>query len=102
MADDDAALAWEVELDRLELDVMQVERLIKAMKPLETSAWTVPALQSPLPEHLLPRALEIHERQGEALKQILRALHLAQRQRRYVDRVATEEQPVPRYLDITA
>jgi hypothetical protein len=95
-------LAWEVELDRLELEVIQIERLLAAVKPLEATEWEPPRLATPLPGHLLPRALEIHERQGKALQQVLRALHTAQRHRRYVDRVTPEDQPVPRYLDITA
>jgi hypothetical protein len=95
-------LAWEVELDRLELEVIHVERLLAAVKPLESTDWEPPRMGTPLPEHLLPRALEIQERQGKALQQVLRALHSAQRHRRYVDRVTPEDQPAPRYLDITA
>lgn len=95
-------LAWEVELDRLDLEIMQVERLIKAMKPLESPDWVPPTLDGPLPEHLLPRALDIQERQSKALAQILRALRGAQRQRRYVERTVSEEQLVPLYVDISA
>jgi hypothetical protein len=102
MTDDDISLAWEVELDRLELEIHRVERLITAIKPLEAADWVAPSLTAPLPEHLLARAVDIHERQTRALNQILRALTRAQRQRRYVDRAATDEQHVPRYVDITA
>jgi hypothetical protein len=102
MTDDDISLAWEVELDRLELEIHRVERLITAIKPLEATDWVTPTMTTPLPAHLLERAVDIHERQRQALTQIVRALTRAQRQRRYVDRAATEEQPAPVYVDITA
>lgn len=98
----DATLAWEVELDRLELDILRVERLVTAFEPLAASDWVTPSLTAPLPPHLLERVQDIHERQGKALQQILRALHTAQKQRRYVDRVTGDEQHVPRYVDLTA
>ena len=60
-----------------------------------------PALPAPLPAHLLERATEIHERQTKALTDILRALTRAQRQRRYVDRAATDEPLVARYVDVS-
>lgn len=99
---DEGSLAWEVELDRLELDILRVERLITAFEPLASSDWVAPALAIPLPEHLRERARDIHERQGRALQQILLAMHTAQKQRRYVDRVTSDEQHVPRYVDLTA
>jgi hypothetical protein len=96
------SLAWEVELDRLELDILQVERLIQAMKPLERTDWVAPTLSTPLPQHLVARATSIHERQRKALAKILRSLTQAQRHQRYVDRTTAEEPSVPLYLDITA
>jgi hypothetical protein len=99
---DDDSLAWEIELDRLELDIVHVERLIQAMKPLERSDWVAPALSTPLPQHLVARATDIHERQRKALTKILRSLTQAQRHQRYVDRTSAEEPSVPLYLDITA
>lgn len=102
MTEKDITLAWEVELDRLELEIHRVERLITALKPLEVADWEAPTLTAPLPDHLLPRAVDIHERQRKALNQIVRSLSLAHRQRRYVDRLGAEEQTAPVYVDITA
>lgn len=98
----DDSLAWEVELDRLELDILRVERLVTAFEPLASSDWVAPALATPLPAHLRERARDIHERQGKALQQLLLAMHTAQKQRRYVDRVTHDEQHVPRYVDLSA
>lgn len=100
--EDPDTLTWEVELDRLELEILRVERLMKALEPLEAADWAEPTLPPPLPAHLLPRAIEIHERQAKALREIVRALHGTQRQRRYVEGTASEKDLVPRYLDITA
>lgn len=99
---DDSDLAWEVELDRLDLEILRVERLIKAMKPLESEDWVAPPLSGPMPERLLPRAVEIHERQAKALVQILRAMRGTERQRRFADKQVTSDELVPRYVDISA
>lgn len=99
---DDSDLAWEVELDRLDLEILRVERLIKAMKPMEAEDWAAPPLSGAMPAHLLPRAVDIHERQAKALTQILRAMRGTERQRRFADKQATGDDLVPRYVDISA
>ena len=67
-------LVWEVELDRLELELLRVERLIKAMTPLQEADWVEPTDLPPMPTELLPRAQEVARRQQEAQQQLVRAM----------------------------
>ena len=50
----DLSLEWEVELDRLELEVIRIERLLVAMKPMDQKNWVAPSPSAPMPIHLLP------------------------------------------------
>jgi hypothetical protein len=100
----DAHLAWEVELDRLELELLRVDRLLHAMQYLDQTAWTAPTLATPMPEDLLPRAQEIHDRQQASLQKIVRTLAHTRQQRDYADRVLADRRPAPVavYLDVGA
>jgi len=95
----DLTLEWEVELDRLDLELMRVERLLTAMKPLKHPDWVVPSPSAPMPVHLLPRAVEIHQRQHAVLDRVLRAMRMTTQHRAYVESVTDPRDAAPRYLD---
>lgn len=102
-AESRAELAWAVELDRLELDLLRVERLLKAVSPFDDPGWTEPNLDVPLPESLLPRAMDIHARQARLLHDVVRALARSTRQRTFADHVAESTTDVrgPAYVDLS-
>ena len=102
MTADRETLAWETELDRLELDILRTERLLASLAPVEAAAWETPRLPGPMPEHLLPRAQEIHERQSRLLSALLLAMRHTQRQGRLAARADRAVDGVPRYVDLTA
>lgn len=97
----DVALEWEVELDRLDLEVIRVERLLKAMKPMEHPDWVAPSPSGPMPPHLLPRAMEIHRRQTAMLERVLRAMRSTTLHRTYVETLADPNDAAPRYVNVT-
>ena len=46
------------------------------MKPMDQKNWVAPSPSAPMPIHLLPRAVDIHKRQGAVLdKVMLRPAH---------------------------
>lgn len=95
----DVILEWEVELDRLDLEVIRIERLLSAMKPMDEKNWVAPSPSAPMPIHLLPRAVEIHERQTAVLDKVLRALRTTTQHRTYVESISDPRDAAPRYLD---
>ncbi len=97
------ALAWEVELDRLELDVIRAERLLGATQSFDQEDWSVPQLAGTMPLHLFPRAQELHERQAAVLVSMARALQRCNRQRSFASQVAqvTSTTSTPAYVDLT-
>lgn len=97
----DDVLTWEVQLDRLDLEILRVERLIKAMAPLDEPPWLEPEQIGPMPVELLPRALEIQQRQEAAQRALVRALRHTVRQRSLAERLAAPEQTA-RYVDVSA
>jgi hypothetical protein len=99
--DQSLTLEWEVELDRLDLEVIRIEKLLSAMKPIEASSWEAPSPSAPMPVHLLPRALEIHQRQGAVLDKVLRALRTTTQHRTYVESLRDPQDSAPRYLNAT-
>ncbi len=99
--DQSLTLEWEVELDRLDLEVIRIEKLLAAMKPMDASNWVAPAPSAPMPIHLLPRAIEIHKRQGAVLDKVLRALRTTTQHRTYVESLRDPADTAPRYLDAT-
>lgn len=70
--------AWEQVLDRLEADLADTEALLSAPEPLLTAPapvpWESPALDGPLPDELLPRARDLHQRQTAVREALAAAL----------------------------
>ena len=97
--------AWEVALDRVELDVIRAERALSTGLGLaqEPDAWVVPDDYGPIPVALRPRAEEILARQQEALRGMAAQLGVtAQHQSlvRDVERVSTRGDDGPVYVDV--
>jgi hypothetical protein len=96
---------WECELDRLELDVIRVERLLKGLVALPTEPWNPPAVPGQMPADLVLRAQDLLDRQHRAIAELGTALAAAERQltssARYAG--ATSGAPAaPVYLDLEA
>jgi hypothetical protein len=100
-------LHWETALDRLELEVILVERLLtdpswehEALDP-----WDEPQLTGPIPTDLVDRAVEIRHRQQRAERALAPVLDRTRRQHRFADRVdrATGAPSGPAiYVDVDA
>ena len=100
-------LHWETALDRLELEVLYVERMLldpdadhEALDP-----WDEPHLTGPIPADLVARALDIRERQERAERALAHMVDRTRRQHLFAERVdrATGRLPRPAsYLDVDA
>lgn len=100
-------LRWETALDRLELEVIYVERLLvdpdtdhEALDP-----WDEPHLNGPIPADLVDRALEIRGRQERAERALAHVVDRTRRHHQFADRVdrATGAQSRPAlYVDVDA
>lgn len=88
MNDDRIRAIWETEIDRLELEVIRSERLLRGLQATPAEPWQPPAVASPIPPDLLERATELLERQEDARAALGAALADAQRQVACADRVA--------------
>lgn len=98
-------LAWEVALDRLELDLVVVERLQRLMDPPPLDIWDVPEIEGPIPADLLPRALDIQVRQAAVLEAVADSLTSTRRHRAYADKVSSSNGQgliAPAYIDLSA
>ena len=96
---------WEAELDRLELEVLRVERLLGGAGPLPADAWTPPAVGGRMPDDLVPRARDLLDRQDRAGAALREALASAQKQLAYGARVSDATTPRlghPVYIDLEA
>lgn len=96
---------WEAELDRLELDVLRVERILKGLSALPTEPWAPPAIPGQMPADLFGRAQSLLDRQEQVTAELGTALVSAQKQIAFGDRVAdaTGQGPTgPVYLDLEA
>jgi hypothetical protein len=96
---------WETEIDRLELEVIRIERLVRGLISAPVDPWKPPAVPGEMPTDLIPRAAELLSRQEEARAALAVALVEAQRQVAYAERVAgatgrTLTEPI--YLDLEA
>jgi hypothetical protein len=96
---------WEDELDRLELEVLRVERMLGGAGPMPADSWTPPAVGGPIPDDLVARARDLLERQERAGAALREALASAHRQIAFGTRVtnattAGPSQPV--YVDLHA
>ena len=101
----DATVAWEIALDRLEVDLVLAERLLHTLQsPADLSAWEQPPLASPLPDQLVPRAQRLALRQQHLLESLSVAMDQSRRQRDLANRVgqATTGPVRPVYIDATA
>jgi len=100
-------LIWETALDRLELDVLRVERMVAHPAPAdlgELEPWDEPMVGGPMPTELLDRALELRARQQRAQLKLVEALQTLSRQSAFTERVdrATARRSRPVYVDVTA
>jgi hypothetical protein len=94
--------AWEVTLDRIELDVIRTEKALDEGLGLERplDEWHVPDDYGPIPAALRPRAEEILARQQVAMRRIAEQLGVNAAHQVYVgaDR-ATPHATGPVYVD---
>ena len=105
MNDDSIRAVWECELDRLEIDVLRAERLLKGLENIPAEPWAPPSIPGQMPADLALRAQALLDRQDRAVADLRSALASAQRQISYADRLteATGQAPaVPVYLDLDA
>jgi hypothetical protein len=101
--DERVRAVWNCELDRLELDVLRVERLVKGLATMPAEPWDPPAVPGQMPADLAERAQDLLDRQERAAADLRAGLLSAQRQLTYGDRVAelaASARPV--YLDLEA
>jgi hypothetical protein len=97
--------AWQVTLDRLELDVMRAERAFASEGILRTDPWDLPSHQGPIPDDLRDRAGDIRARQDALLEQIAAKLGYTQRQQAVTDclsRTSTRTPNASVYVDVSA
>jgi hypothetical protein len=76
----DATMSWNIELDRLELDVMRAERALPQGDPVRTDSWNPPAVIGPIPPALVERALGLLARQEACLEEMDRRRQPGHRQ----------------------
>lgn len=100
-------LHWETALDRLELEVIYVERLL--INPDSThealDPWDEPQLTGPIPDDLVDRAIAIRTRQERAERALAHVVDRTRRQHQFAERVdrATGGQSRPAvYVDVDA
>ena len=60
---DRARAVWEAELERLELDVISVERLLRGLESAPIEPWRPPAVLGAMPVDLAAKACELLARQ---------------------------------------
>lgn len=105
MYDDRLRAVWETEIDRLELDVIRAERLLKGLTSMPTEPWDPPVVPGQMPADLAARAQDLLDRQERATARLTVALTEAQRQISYTDRVtgvSGRAVTAPVYLDLEA
>jgi hypothetical protein len=96
--------AWQVELDRIELDVMRAERHVAHGTTLTTDFWAPPRDNGPLPEVLRERALSLVARQEACLARMTELLGSTQRQSEVaatIGRATLTDRSRPIYVDVT-
>lgn len=96
--------AWQVDLDRIELDVLRAERALENGTELRSDPWDVPSHLGPIPEALLERAETIRARQRAVLTEIAERLGSTLRHQSVIDRVdlSSSLSNLPIYLDVSA
>lgn len=98
--------AWEVALDRLELDLVRMERALGVGEFVDDgTSWEVPGKYGPMPGELRERAEELVARQRSVIETLRERMATTLRQRAVVETIArAAETPEPRaaYIDMTA
>ena len=98
--------AWEVVLDRIELDVIRGERALDAgLGPDRLDDWHVPDDYGPIPAALRSRAEEILSRQQQLLARIAERLGTTAAHQAIIDhvgRASTRASHQAIYVDVTA
>jgi hypothetical protein len=101
---DDWTDAWVEALDRLELDVVEAERMLTGslLSPVEAqeNRWVAPTGFGPLPESLYDRAVQVNARQLEVTRKIALALGATRRESELAHRLsANGHHATPLYVD---
>jgi hypothetical protein len=98
--------AWQVALDRVELDLIRAERAVEAGTGLaRLDEWRVPDYYGPIPVSLRPRAEEILARQRLALRRITEQLGVTAQHQAIVDsasRLSGRTSDLAVYVDVSA
>lgn len=96
--------AWQVDLDRIELDVLRAERALESGADLRTDPWDVPGNHGPIPRELRDRARSILERQQTVMARIAEQLGVNLRHQTVIEKVGLSSSlsNVPVYLDVSA
>ncbi|WP_435746859.1 hypothetical protein [Nocardioides sp. SYSU DS0663] len=97
--------AWQVALDRLELDLARLEKALGLGTVVDTDPWEVPEQHGPLPLVLQPRASELLARQEAVIETIRARMDATLRERETVDarsRGSVPAEPRAAYIDLTA
>ncbi|WP_122818420.1 hypothetical protein [Nocardioides pantholopis] len=97
--------AWQVALDRIELDVIRVEKAFAADDDPDLEGWDVPAARGPMPEAVRARAEDLFARQQALVQTISQRLAATLKQQSVVenvDRASGPAEPRPVYIDLTA
>jgi hypothetical protein len=98
-------LAWEMALDRLDLDVTMAQRLLGSGQQPAPAPWDTPQIDGPIPARLLPRALDIQRRQALVERAMRDALTSNGKHRAFADRVSAKSVNglvAPAYVDLHA
>lgn len=105
MKQDRLRSVWETELERLELEVISVERLIRGLDGTPLEPWAPPPSLGSMPVDLAARAQELLARQRVAAKELVGALEAAQKQVSFAGRVIDitgRSASEPIYFDLEA
>ena len=95
--------AWEIVLDRIELDVMRGERNLARGLEFRTDPWDLPDDDlGPLPVALVERAAGIHRRQHDLIEKMNETLHYTWRQQAVAEAASRDQAatPYPVYVDV--
>ncbi len=95
--------AWEIVLDRIELDVMRGERNLARGLEFRTDPWDLPDGDlGPLPAQLVERAAGIHRRQHELIEKMSTTLHHTLRQQAVAEAASRDHGAAafPVYVDV--
>ena len=95
--------AWEIVLDRIELDVMRGERNLSRGLEFRTDPWDLPDSDiGPIPPQLVDRAAGIHRRQHALIEKMSETLHYTLRQQAVAEAASRDHGAAayPVYVDV--